>query len=444
MPAPGFALGIDFGTSNTVAVARTPDGRVRTLLFDGSPLLPSAVYAEPDTLRVGRDAVLSARLDPARFEPQPKRRVDDGSVLLGDRAVPVVDLIAAVLGRVAEEWRRVVGAARPEVTMTCPASWAGPRRGVLAEAAEAAGLGTVSFVAEPVAAAAYFVHVLGHTMPTGSVLVVHDMGAGTFDVTAVARTARGVEVVAVAGRDDLGGADLDAALVDHLGTAAGIDHRWVTDPATVEERRWRRLLWDDVTAAKERLSRAVTAEILVPAAGVEAHLTRDELESAVGPALAESVTVTAKLSAAHGAAGVFLVGGTSRIPLLSTLLFRALGRAPVAIEQPELVVAEGSVVPGVPKDPAPASARVASPMAGPAPAPPVPPRPDRRLRWLPAALMPLAAASATVLLAVGTLVVLGVAFGGLVGWSILTGQGFLPDWGWLPTAPWSSEPSTDA
>jgi molecular chaperone DnaK (HSP70) len=443
MPAPGFALGIDFGTSNTVAVARTPDGRVRTLLFDGSPLLPSAVYAnflgpEPDTLRVGRDAVLSARLDPARFEPQPKRRVDDGSVLLGDRAVPVVDLIAAVLGRVAEEWRRVVGDARPDVTLTCPASWAGPRRGVLAEAAEAAGLGTVSFVAEPVAAAAYFVHVLGHTMPTGSVLVVHDMGAGTFDVTAVARTASGFEVVAVAGRDDLGGADLDAALVDHLGATAGIDHRWVTDPETVEERRWRRLLWDDVTAAKERLSRAVTAEILVPAAGVEAHLTRSELESAVGPALTESVTVTAKLAAAHGATGVFLVGGTSRIPLLSTLLFRALGRAPVAIEQPELVVAEGSVVPGVPRDPAPATAQPTTvvPVLGPPPAAPVAPR-NRRARWLPAALMPLAAASATVVVAVATLVVLGVGIGALVGWSILTGQGFLPDWGWLPTAPWS-------
>ena len=42
----GFRLGIDFGTSNTVAVLRWPDGRVKSLLFDGSPLLPSAVYVE--------------------------------------------------------------------------------------------------------------------------------------------------------------------------------------------------------------------------------------------------------------------------------------------------------------------------------------------------------------------------------------------------------------
>src|SRR5205809_2141478 len=124
MPAPPARLGIDFGTSNTVAVVRLADGRARSLLFEGSPLLPSAVYAEPaGALIVGRDAVHSARLDPARFEPNPKRRVDDGSVLLGDREVSVVELIAAVLARVSEEFRRAVGAVPGEVTMTCPAAW---------------------------------------------------------------------------------------------------------------------------------------------------------------------------------------------------------------------------------------------------------------------------------------------------------------------------------
>src|ERR671917_556996 len=93
----GHALGVDFGTSHTVAMARWPDGRARPLLVDGSPLLPSAVYAEPaGELLVGRDAVHSARLDPARFEPNPKRRIDDGTLLLGDREVPVGDAVRAV------------------------------------------------------------------------------------------------------------------------------------------------------------------------------------------------------------------------------------------------------------------------------------------------------------------------------------------------------------
>src|SRR5689334_11558598 len=59
-------------------------------------------------------------------------------------------------------------------------------------------------------------------------------------------------------------------------------------------------------------------------------------------------------------AGVFLVGGSSRIPLVATLLHRALGEAPVAIEQPELVVAEGSLLAGSAAVPA---------GAGPAPGP---------------------------------------------------------------------------
>ena len=86
----GFRLGIDFGTSHTTAILRWPDGHARPMLFDGSPLLPSAVYAETDgTLLVGRDAVHAARLDPARFEPNPKRRIDRDTVTLGDQEVPV-------------------------------------------------------------------------------------------------------------------------------------------------------------------------------------------------------------------------------------------------------------------------------------------------------------------------------------------------------------------
>src|SRR3954462_935517 len=106
MPTPGIRLGVDFGTSNTVAVLRWPDGRARPLLFDGSPLLPSAVYAEPGGgLVVGRDAVHSARLDPGRFEPNPKRRIDDQELLLGDREGPLVEAVGAGLSRVTHERR---------------------------------------------------------------------------------------------------------------------------------------------------------------------------------------------------------------------------------------------------------------------------------------------------------------------------------------------------
>jgi actin-like ATPase involved in cell morphogenesis len=344
-----YALGVDFGTSNTVAVARWPDGRARPILVDGSPLLPSAVFADSEgNLLVGRDAVHSARLDPAKFEPNPKRRVDDGLVLLGEREFEVVDLIAAVLARVAEEWHRAVGPYRPEVTLTCPATWGATRRTLLADAAARAGLEGARLVAEPVAAATYFAEVLGRDVPIGSVVMVHDFGAGTFDTSVVARTSSGFEVLAVDGRDDLGGLDVDAAVVEHLRT-----DEWarLMEPATVEERRARRQLWDDVRIAKERLSRAQSADFVVPLLEVEAHLTREELETVARPVLEQTVQITQNLlrwaDLPEGRlAGVFLVGGASRIPLVATLLHRALGDPPVAIEQPELVVAEGSILAG--------------------------------------------------------------------------------------------------
>jgi molecular chaperone DnaK (HSP70) len=90
MPAPGHVLGVDFGTSNTVAYLHWPDGRTRALLFDGTPLQPSAVFAAASgPLAVGRDALHHGRHQPALLEPNPKRRIDDGKVLLGDRDIAV-------------------------------------------------------------------------------------------------------------------------------------------------------------------------------------------------------------------------------------------------------------------------------------------------------------------------------------------------------------------
>jgi molecular chaperone DnaK (HSP70) len=128
----GFRLGVDFGTSHTVAVLAWPDGRRGPLLFDGSPLLPSAVFADPaGRLLAGRDATHAARAQPERFEPHPKRRIDDGTVLLGDTELAVADLIGAVLQRVAAEAGRVAGAPIGQTALTCPAGWGQPRRQVL-------------------------------------------------------------------------------------------------------------------------------------------------------------------------------------------------------------------------------------------------------------------------------------------------------------------------
>ncbi|MDG4786782.1 Hsp70 family protein [Micromonospora sp. WMMD1102] len=371
MAATPPALGIDFGTSHTVAALRMPGDRIESLLFDASPLLPSAVLAQPDGhLLVGHDALRGARLDPGRLEPNPKRRIDDGTLLLGEVETPVGEAVRAVLARVAETAQRALGVVPRPVVLTHPASWGVRRRTVLAEAATGAGLGSPGLVAEPVAAAMYFTEVLGHRVRPGDTLVVYDLGGGTFDVSAVRRrTDGGWAVLATAGLDDVGGVDVDAAIVDWI-----IAHQAVEVPArdtALVALRWWQLVRQEARAAKEQLSRVASASMVLPGLDRDIHLTREEFERLARPLLDRTVALTTSTLAAGGVAadrlaGVFLVGGSSRIPLVATMLHRMLGVPPTVIDQPELVVAHGSLR----TMPEPASAAPGPPPSG-APGPPV-------------------------------------------------------------------------
>ena len=151
-----FRLGIDLGTSTTVAVLGGP-ASTRPLLFDASPLLSSAVFAGPGPeLLTGLDAERAATAHPAGLEANPKRRIDDGTIWLGERDYPVAEILAAILRRVGAEARRVAGEAPAEVVLTHPAAWGRTRLSLLADAAARAGMADAGLVPEPVAAAAYF------------------------------------------------------------------------------------------------------------------------------------------------------------------------------------------------------------------------------------------------------------------------------------------------
>jgi actin-like ATPase involved in cell morphogenesis len=340
-------LGVDFGTSNTVAVLELPNREPRPLLFDGSPLLPSAVAADANGhLVAGRDALHTATIDPGSFEPHPKRCIDHETVLLGDRSIAVTELIAAVLHRVSAEASRAAGGTPAEIVLTCPAGWATGRRDTLRHAA-ATALPGARLVEEPVAAANHFIAV-GGDLPVGHTTVVYDFGAGTFDASVIRRTAAGIDVLATEGLNDCGGLDIDAAIVESLGSALDEREGWsrLTEPKTTGDRRARRQFWDNVRHAKEMLSRAATTLIHVPLVDVEVPIGREQLDEAAAPVLARTVTaVQAALRDAEveAADAIFLCGGSSRMPAVTTVLHRAFGIEPTVVDQPELAVAEGSI-----------------------------------------------------------------------------------------------------
>lgn len=350
MDVPGSALAVDYGTSHTVAMVRWADGRTRPLLFDSSPTLPSAVYAADDgRLLVGTDATRAARFDPGRFEPNPKRRIDEAQLFLGDRSVPLVDAVAATLRIVLDEAVRTTGDRPGSVTLTHPAGWGPTRRGILAEAAARAGLGPVRFVPEPVAAATYFA--AGATRADPRDLVVYDLGGGTCDVSVIRTVAWRSHVLESDGIE-FGGVDLDWLVLDQIAVGLGLGGaaQWagLVAPATAEDRRTAMLLREDARMAKETLSRQSTAGVHVPALNRDVHVAREAFERAAAVALAPTAALTLKVirqaGTAHGRlSGLYLVGGSTRVPAVATVLHRATGVAPTVLESPETIVAEGAL-----------------------------------------------------------------------------------------------------
>jgi actin-like ATPase involved in cell morphogenesis len=348
-------LSIDVGTSNTVAVLAAPGQQPRVVEVDGAATMPSAVYADEDgVILVGRDAERQARMDPTRFEPTPKRRIDDGALLLGGSVVPVTDALAAVLRRVLDETVRQLGGALPdEFRLTHPANWGAPRRNTLMSAGRLAGMtGNIVMVPEPVAAAAHF-----NRLAPGSSLAVYDLGSGTFDVAVVAATPGGFTVQASDGLADLGGTDMDQLLLEYVGRQVSNRDaaRWqqLLRPESTADRRAQRALVEDVRAAKEALSRHPQTVVPMPEPFADVTVTRPELEALIRPSLTRSIELLSSTIAASGVhpmslAGIYLVGGASRMPLVGALIGERLRVAPVSLDQPETAVALGAHL--VPRD----------------------------------------------------------------------------------------------
>ncbi|MDT8909695.1 type VII secretion-associated protein [Amycolatopsis sp. PS_44_ISF1] len=414
-------VAVDFGTSSTCVVASVHGREPQVVVIDGHPLMSSAVYAAADgTLFVGQEAERQAAVDPSRYEPHPKRRIDEGELLLGDSVLRVTDVVHAVLARAVTEARRIAGDAEVDLlVLTHPAEWGAIRTRLLRQAA--GGLAReVALVPEPVAAAVYHAatftpgasagdRTVEFSGRPGDVLAVLDLGGGTVDVSVVRRlpddrAARGAggpapgtgavsgwakpgaavepgagrppsgpgdradrratgagpgvparggfQVLATRGDPGFGGADIDQALLEHLGSLVPATDteawRQLVEGRELTDRRRRRVLRQDIRGAKETLSRHVYTDVPLPPPFADAHVTREDLERLIAAPLGRAVELT---SAAIAEAGlrpkqlkaIFLVGGSSRIPMISRLVHERTGVVPTSLDQPETVVARGAL-----------------------------------------------------------------------------------------------------
>ena len=355
-------IAVDFGTSSTCVATAVDGGEPQVVVIDGAPVVSSAVYGAKDgTLFIGREAERQAAIDPSRYEPNPKRRIGEGELLLGDTVFPVLDVVRGVLARAVGEARRIAGGAPVDLlVLTHPVDWGATRSRVLRQAGRDLA-GELVLVPEPVAAAVF--HTASHAVPMGAAIAVLDVGGGTVDVSVVRRERdpaglpdrggrAGFHVLATSGDPNFGGADIDQLLLARVGReVAGHDldsWRKLTEGRDLADHRRRRVLVADVRSAKETLSRHTYTDVPLPPPFPDVHVTRPDFERLISDQLSRVAEVTATCIDQAGLrpgqlAAVFLVGGTSRIPLVARLVQQRIGVLPTTLDQPETVVARGAL-----------------------------------------------------------------------------------------------------
>ncbi|MFP5072099.1 Hsp70 family protein [Pseudonocardia nantongensis] len=362
----GYLLGIDVGTTRTAAaVSRTGShGHPEMVtLSDRSVDIPSVVYVAADgSLLFGDAAERRALTEPDRVAREFKRRIGDPTpISMGEHSFTPEELCALLTEHIVELVGRVEGGPPDRVAVTRPASWGGHKQDLVAGALAARGL-TVRFLAEPQAAALHYAS--NERVEPGATVAVYDLGGGTFDAAVVSKEAAGSvdtggtviggTLFTLLGRPDgveqLGGADFDQAVLDHVREAApqAFSELADNDPdAWTAMARLRR----DCREAKEALS--ADTEVSIPVWLGEVRTTvrlhRSDFEERIRPRLDESVEALQRTIASAGLAGsgpsvVLLVGGSSRVPLVAQLVSAELGR-PVQVDaDPKNAIAKGAVL----------------------------------------------------------------------------------------------------
>jgi molecular chaperone DnaK len=370
-----YVLGVDVGTTFTAA-AIWRAGRVETVaLGDHANAVPSVLFLRDDgVLLVGDAANRRAITEPGRVAREFKRRIGDPVPILldGTERTPQA-LTAAVIRWVVGKVTEREGSSPDYVTLTCPASWGEHRRGLMTEAAGLAGLHDVGLLTEPSAAATYYA--TQERLAPGSVVAVYDLGGGTFDATLLRKTEGGFELKGTpVGDDSLGGVDFDQWVIDHI--TAWLGASWsgldLGDPATLAAAAQVRA---NAVDAKEALSSdvAVGIPVIVPGRTAEVRLTRSEFQEMIRGSLERTVAALHRAVEDSGVApgelsAVLLVGGSSRIPLVSELLGNEF-RVPIVTDaHPKFAVCLGAAIAAAP--------RVASPPETVVPGPPRAPSPD--------------------------------------------------------------------
>jgi len=347
---PDLVVGIDLGTTNS-AIAAVLDEEVQVLPVADQLTMPSAVGLDPSgQLIVGQAARNQAISTPEATILSIKRLMGtDATVSLGDRSYRPEEISALILAELKRAAERHLGRPVTHAVITVPAFFNERQRQATQDAGRLAGLEVMRIINEPTAAAlAYGAD--RAAAGENELLLVYDLGGGTFDVSLVSVENGIVEVRASHGDTHLGGDDFDEELVKMAAGAVTDD----ADGRDLPEALHRRLKVV-MERAKMELSDApfaqVREEFITEARHLQLELDRNEYERAISPLLEKTLhalqrALTDAGSHANRIEKVLLVGGATRTPAVQSLLRDYLQVEPRHEINPDLIVAMGAAIQG--------------------------------------------------------------------------------------------------
>ena len=371
----GKIIGIDLGTTNSCVAVFEGNEPVVIANSEGKRTTPSVVgFVENGERKIGDPAKRQAITNPKntvysikRFMGEnwqqtekeiarvPYSVVNEGGyprVDINGRKYTPQEISAMVLQKMKKTAEDYLGQEVTEAVITVPAYFSDSQRQATKEAGQIAGLDVKRIVNEPTAAAlAYGVDKANKDMK----IAVFDLGGGTFDISILEFGGGVFEVLSTNGDTHLGGDDFDQVIIDWLvqefKNDEGADLK--SDPMAMQR------LKEAAEKAKIELSSSTSTEInlpyIMPVAGVPKHLVKtltrakfeqlahDLIQACLAPC--QKAMADAKLNTAD-IDEVILVGGSSRIPAVQTLVKNYFGKEPSKGVNPDEVVAVGASIQG--------------------------------------------------------------------------------------------------
>ena len=371
----GKVIGIDLGTTNSCVAVFEGSEPVVIANSEGKRTTPSVVgFVKDGDRKVGDPAKRQAITNPKntvysikRFmgetytqsqkeaESMPYTVVNEGGyprVEIEGRKYTPQEISAMVLQKMKKTAEDYLGQEVTDAVITVPAYFSDSQRQATKEAGQIAGLNVQRIVNEPTAAAlAYGVDKANKDMK----IAVFDLGGGTFDISILEFGGGVFEVLSTNGDTHLGGDDFDQVIINWLADGfkaeEGVDLR--KDPMAMQR------LKEAAEKAKIELSSSTSTEINLPyitaVDGMPKHLvktlTRAQFEQLAHNLIqaclvpCQNAVRDAKLSTSD-IDEVILVGGSSRIPAVQTLVKNYFGKEPSKGVNPDEVVAVGAAIQG--------------------------------------------------------------------------------------------------